>query len=141
MPPTKKRILAVDDEVSFTRLLKLNLEQTGAYDVHVENVAGQALPAARRFKPDLILLDVMMPDMDGGTLAAALRGLPALERVPIIFLTAAVKKKEVQAGHGQIGGFPFIAKPVDLAELIECLKAHLAGPAEAGAAPGPGSAT
>jgi len=130
MPTTKKRILVVDDEVSFTRLLKLNLEQTGDYEVHVENSAGEALPAARRFKPDLVLLDVMMPEMDGGTLAARLRESPALENAPIIFLTAAVKKEEVLARHGQIGGFPFIAKPMDLADLIQCLRDHLGGQAE-----------
>jgi two-component system, OmpR family, response regulator len=127
MPTTKKRILVVDDEASFTRLLKLNLEQTGDYEVLVQNTPAEALPAARRFKPDLILLDVMMPMMDGGTLAARLRESPSLESVPIIFLTAAVKKEEVSSRRGQIGGFPFLAKPVDLGELIESLKAHLGG--------------
>jgi CheY-like chemotaxis protein len=121
----KKRILVVDDEPSFTRLLKLNLEQTGLYEVHVENAAGQARTAARLFKPDLILLDVMMPDMDGGELAEQLRQAPALGHVPIVFLTAAVKKEEVQSRRGQIGGFPFIAKPVDLNELLDSLKQHL----------------
>jgi two-component system, OmpR family, response regulator len=127
MSPGKKRILVVDDEASFTRLLKLNLEQTGDYEVLTENAPAQAVSAARRFKPDLVLLDVMMPEMDGGTLAASLRASPALEQVPIVFLTAAVKKQEVASHRGLIGGFPFIAKPVDLAELIECLKHHLAG--------------
>jgi len=57
-----------------------------------------------------------------------LRASPSLERVPIIFLTAAVKKEEVTSHRGQIGGFPFIAKPVDLEELIDCIKKHLAEP-------------
>jgi CheY-like chemotaxis protein len=128
MPTTpKKRILVVDDEPSFTRLLKLNLEQTGLYEVQVENAAGQAFSAARLFKPDLILLDVMMPEMDGGDLAGQLRQVPALGRVPIIFLTAAVKKAEVQSRNGQIGGFPFIAKPVDLKDLLDALQQHLGG--------------
>ena len=130
MATTKKRILVVDDEVSFTRLLKLNLEQTDRYEVHVENTAVQALPAARRLKPDLILLDVMMPEMDGGTLAGRLREVASLEKVPIVFLTAAVKKEEVASRRGQIGGFPFMAKPVELAELLDCLKEQLAAPAQ-----------
>ncbi len=121
----KKRILVVDDEPSFTRLLKLNLEQTGLYEVHVENAAAQAFSAARLFKPDLILLDVMMPELDGGDLAGQLRQIPSLFKVPIVFLTAAVKKEEVQSRNGQIGGFPFIAKPVDLQELLDALKQHL----------------
>jgi CheY-like chemotaxis protein len=128
MPDSKKRIMVVDDEVSFTRLLKLNLEQTGDYEVHVENAALTAPAAARRFKPDLILLDVMMPDMDGGTLAARLRESPALASVPILFLTAAVKKEEVSNHLGTIGGFPFIAKPVDLVELLATLKGYLGQP-------------
>ena len=128
MSAPKKRILVVDDEASFTRLLKLNLEQTGDYEVLVENAAPAALAAARRFKPDLILLDVMMPDMDGGTLAARLRESPSLESVPILFLTAAVKKEEVSTRHGSIGGFPFIAKPVDLDELLVCLKGYMPKP-------------
>ena len=127
MPDTKKRILVVDDEVSFTRLLKMNLEQTGLYEVQVENSAGTAPSTARHFKPDLILLDVMMPEMDGGTLAAHLRASPALETVPILFLTAAVKKEEVAEHQGHIGGFPFIAKPVELVELLDCLKQYLGG--------------
>ena len=127
MPDPKKRILVVDDEVSFTRLLKMNLEQTGLYEVQVENASATAPATARHFKPDLILLDVMMPEMDGGTLAATLRASPALESVPILFLTAAVKKEEVTQHQGHIGGFPFIAKPVDLAELLDCLKQYLGG--------------
>ena len=122
----KQRILVVDDEPSFTRLLKLNLEQTGLYEVHVENAADAVVTAARHFKPDLILLDVMMPEMDGGELAGQLRQVSLLKRVPIVFLTAAVKKEEVKSRQGQIGGFPFIAKPVELDELLEAIKNHLA---------------
>jgi CheY-like chemotaxis protein len=124
MADSKKRILVVDDEVSFTRLLKLNLEQTGGYEVLVENLPTEAVAAARRFKPDLVLLDVMMPGMDGGTLAARLRESPSLESVPIVFLTAAVKKAEVITHQGQIGGFPFVAKPVEFDELLALLKVH-----------------
>ena len=66
----KKKILLVDDEKSFTSLLKLNLEDTGDYEVHVENWAEDAYPAAQRFKPDLVLLDIIMPRMPGGDVAA-----------------------------------------------------------------------
>jgi two-component system, OmpR family, response regulator len=123
----KKRILVVDDEPSVTRLLKLNLEQTGLYEVHVENASSQVVAAARQFKPDLALLDVMMPEMDGGELAERLRQVSALKQMPIVFLTAAVKKEEVQSRRGQIGGYRFLAKPVELNELLDCLKEHLGG--------------
>ena len=125
MDKPKKKILVVDDEVRFTRLLKLNLEQTNAYEVQTEHDSQAALETAERFRPDLILLDVMMPELDGGELATQLTRHPKLKTVPIVFLTAAVEKHEVSARQGIIGGLPFIAKPIELNELIQCLEKHL----------------
>ena len=95
--------------------------------VREENVAKAALPAAEEFQPHLILLDVMMPGMDGGELAACFQANPKLKAVPIVFLTAAVTKGEVEAGGGQRGGCTFLAKPVVLSALAACLKQHLGG--------------
>lgn len=125
MSTEKKRILVVDDEASITRLLKLNLEQTNDYDVRAENDATAALAAAEEFKPDLILLDVMMPEMDGGELAASFQANAKLKSVPIVFLTAAATKGEVYARGGKVGGLPFLAKPVELAEVIATIKQNL----------------
>lgn len=129
MKPTlrtkKKRILVVDDLARNTRLLKLCLEQTNDYVVREENDPKAALFAAAEFHPDLILLDVMMPDLDGGELATRFKENLKLKDVPIVFLTAAVTKGEIAAGGGQLGGFPFLAKPVVLKEVIACLKHHL----------------
>jgi two-component system, OmpR family, response regulator len=124
----KKRILVVDDEPSITRLMKLNLEQTGGYEVATENVSRTALATAEQFRPDLILLDVMMPDLDGGNLASAIQASPKLKGVPIIFLTAAVTREEVRKRRGLVGGLPFLAKPVNLQEVLACLQQHLAPP-------------
>jgi CheY-like chemotaxis protein len=124
----KKRILAVDDDPKITRLLRLNLEQTGDYEVREETRATHALAAAREFHPDLILLDVLMPGLDGGSLADHYRQSPDLRHIPIVFLTAAVTWEEVHARKGLVGGLPFLAKPVDLPEVIDCLRKHL-GPA------------
>lgn len=121
----KKRILVVDDEPSITRLLKLNLERTGDYVVSTENGAHVAIATARAFQPDLILLDVMMPGMDGGGLASRFRSDPKLETVPIVFLTAAVTREEARARGGIIGGLPFLAKPVNMHEVLACLERHL----------------
>ena len=121
----KKRILAVDDQTSNTRLMKLHLERTNDYEVREENSAQAALAAAEEFQPHLILLDVMMPGMDGGELAARFRANPKLKDVPIVFLTAAVTKREVESGNGLVGGYPFLAKPVVLKEMVACLKHHL----------------
>src|SRR4051794_34822407 len=97
-----KKILLVDDEPTFTRLLKLNLEQTGHYEVREVNWAEDALAAAQAFKPDVVLLDVMMPRVFGGDVAASLRADPNLKDVAIAFLTAAVPKHRVQEHEGQI---------------------------------------
>ena len=127
MKTEKKRILAVDDQASNTRLVKLYLERTNDYVVREENDARAALSAAEQFQPHLILLDVMMPGMDGGELAACFQANPKLKAVPIVFLTAAVTKGEVKAGGGQVGGYSFLAKPVVLTEVVACLRHHLGG--------------
>jgi two-component system OmpR family response regulator len=127
MKTEKKRILVVDDEVQNTRLLKLYLERTNDYEVREENDARAALAAAEEFEPELILLDVMMPGIDGGELASRFRANAKLSTVPIVFLTAAVTKAEVNAGGGLIGGSPFLAKPVVLSEVLACLKRYLKG--------------
>jgi len=123
----KKKILVVDDETSITRLLKLNLEKGGAFIVRAENEGAKTLAAAKEFKPDLILLDVMMPDIDGGDVAAIIQADPLLRGVPIVFLTAAVKKEEIEAKGGMVGGFPYIAKPLDLKGVTEVIERTLAG--------------
>ena len=121
----KKRILVVDDQADVTRMLKLNLEQTNDYEVRMENNSRMALAAAEEFHPDLILLDVVMPGMDGGDLASRLEASPQLKGVPIVFLTAAATKQEASARGGRIGGLPFLAKPVNTAEVVRCLKKYL----------------
>jgi CheY-like chemotaxis protein len=120
-----KRILVVDDEPSVTRNLKLNLESGGGYDVFAENNATHALTAARIFRPDLILLDVMMPGMDGGDVAARLRADPLLRDTPVIFLTAIVSNEETD-GHEMLRGEEtFLAKPVHIGELRRTMEQHI----------------
>jgi CheY-like chemotaxis protein len=113
----KKKILVVDDEPDLTMLIKLNLELNGNYEVREENRAISAVEAARDFQPDLILLDVMMPEMDGGDIAAALGADYQLRHIPVIFLTATVQREELNAPMAMIGGRPFMAKPVDMDAL------------------------
>jgi DNA-binding response OmpR family regulator len=121
MSMSKKRILLIDDDPSFTRLLKLNLEETGAYEVRVENRGTTALTAARQFKPDLILLDVIMPDMSGLGVASQIEANRNLKNTPIVFLTAMEKKED----QGTIAGRAFIAKPVTVEEVNDCIEEHL----------------
>lgn len=121
----KKKILAIDDEASITRLLKLNLEQTGNYIVQEENDGTKALATAREFKPDLVLLDVMMPEVDGGDVAASIDADPQLKKTPIVFLTAAVKKEELAERGNIIGGYQYIAKPLNVKGVIAVIEKQL----------------
>ena len=121
----RKRILVVDDKASDTKLVKICLEQTNAYVVREENNARAALAAAEEFRPHLILLDVRMPGIDGGELATSLQANAKLSKVPIVFLTALVTKKEVESGSGWLGRFPLLAKPILLSDLVACVKKHV----------------
>lgn len=121
----KKRILIIDDEASFTRMVKLNLEKTGAFEVREENKATYALAAAREFKPDLILLDVIMPALDGGDVAGQIRNDRHLKGTPIVFLTATVSQREAGEAGLNSGGDLFLAKPVSLETLIHCLNENI----------------
>jgi|ERR1700736_2715235 len=121
MKNRKPRILLVDDEESFTKVTQLTLTD---YDILVENDSARALQRAREFRPDLILLDVMMPNFDGGDVAAQIREDAALKQVPIVFLTALVTQKE-SARRPLMGGYPFIAKPVTPELLAESIEKHL----------------
>jgi CheY-like chemotaxis protein len=123
---SKKRILVVDDEVALTRMVKLNLEQTGNYEVRTENKGAMAIPAAREFKPDLILLDVMMPGMTGDEVAAELKEDPVLSSVKFIFVTAIITRGETEQSGTMIGGNEFLAKPVRAQELIATIERVLA---------------
>ena len=121
-----KKILVVDDETNITSLLSAYLESTGKFEVRSENSGERGYECARQFKPDLILLDIMMSDMGGDGLADKIKKDAALRKTPIIFLTGIVTKEEVQANNGVIGGYPYIAKPIlAMHELIDCIEANL----------------
>ena len=111
----------MDDEVSVTKLLKIALERSGRYEVRCETEGLKALAAAQSFGPDLLLLDVNLPDASGGEISAAFQEDPVLKKIPIIFLTGMISQEEVQSGV-TIGGRPALAKPIDLGKLAESLE-------------------
>jgi len=118
----KLRVLIIDDEEDFTKLIKLNLERTGQYEVRTENNGLLGLATAREFKPDFIFLDIIMPDIDGGDVCHQLENDDEIKGTPIVFLTAIAKKEEIEQNRGAIGGHPFLAKPVNVRELIDCIE-------------------
>ena len=120
----KRRILIVDNDPNTTHLVKVLLERTGHYLVLEENHATKAHQSAQNFRPDLILLDVVMPDTDGGEVAARIEADPELHNTPIVFLTALVTRAEARSGLN-IQGHPFLAKPVSIPELINAIEQHL----------------
>lgn len=124
VPMAKKKILLVDDEAGFTRAVRLNLEAEGNYEVMVVNEGAQVLEAARLFQPNLIFLDLVMPDIEGSEVARHIRNDGELKNTPIVFLTATVTSAEVKAHEGIIGGEIFIAKPVTVQEVIKCIEEH-----------------
>jgi DNA-binding response OmpR family regulator len=121
----KKKIMIVDDEPSFTRMVKMCLEKTGDYEVLEENDGARSVSAARVFQPDLILLDVIMPGCDGGDVVAQLRNDGPLARVPVIFLTATMTEEGMKTRGGTIGGFPVLCKPVDAKKLTKQIEKTL----------------
>jgi CheY-like chemotaxis protein len=120
----KKKVLLVDDEKSFTNLLKLNLEQTGNYEVRVVNWGEDALTTAREFQPNIMLLDIIMPRMPGGNVAAEFEADPQLKNMPIVFLTAAVQRSRLEEMDGIISGRPCLAKPASLEEIVGMIEKH-----------------
>ena len=123
----KKRIMIVDDEAAFTRMMKLVLEKTGQYEVLGVNKAPEALEQARGYRPDLILLDVVMPEMDGGDVAAQLQADPVLKNIPVVFLTALVGEKESRSGSVMRAGFRFLGKLTSDDNLLACIEQNLKG--------------
>jgi two-component system OmpR family response regulator len=121
----KTRILVVDDEPDFTSLLKMSLEAAGYYEVREENDATCAVSAAREFGPDLIVLDVMMPDLDGSEVAALVRRDVLVRDTPLVFLTALICESDAPRGAYTSGGNTFLPKSLPLPKLLDCIEATL----------------
>jgi len=118
----RHKILIIDDEVDFAQMLKLNLEERGEYEVVIEDKAINGLAKALEYQPELIFLDVIMPDMEGPDVLNQIRCHAQTKDTPVIFLTATVKREEVEAEGGHIGGHPFLAKPASIEELLQCIE-------------------
>ncbi len=121
-----RRVLLIDDEASFTRMVKLNLEATGKYAVRVVNESPQSQQVANEFHPEIILLDVVMPEVDGGDVANQLRQHETTKHIPIIFVSAMVSRRESGSGFYKSGGEHFLAKPVSTELLDESIEQVLA---------------
>jgi len=116
MGPTKKKLLVVDDELETLRLLEFTLRRKG-YEVFTARNGTEALEKVQQERPDLIILDVMMPDMDGLEVCRRLRAMPQTARLPILMLSALGRPSDKVTGL-RTGADDYIAKPVHLEELL-----------------------
>lgn len=107
-----ERVLYVEDDPDIQAVAQLALEALGGFTVKICGSGEQAVREAAAFAPQIILLDVMMPDMDGPATLAALRAQPALAAVPVVFMTAKVRPSEVRELES-LGAVGVIAKPFD----------------------------
>ncbi|MEZ5540862.1 MAG: response regulator [Pseudomonadota bacterium] len=109
---TPQRILYVEDETDIQTIARIALEMVGGFTLEVCDSGKEALERATTFEPDLILLDVMMPDMDGPSTLSALRSLQATQDTPVIFMTAKAQRSEINE-YKAMGALDVIPKPFD----------------------------
>ena len=118
IPEDLERILYVDDEPDIRAIAKVALEVVGEFEVLFCASGREAIDQAPNFAPDLIILDVMMPEMDGPSTFAALRSMTATASTPVIFMTAKVQKREI-AHYLELGAVGVIHKPFDPMTLAD----------------------
>ena len=121
MPKALKKVLCVEDEADIRTVAELALASVGGFQVLLCSSGAEAIEKAAGFKPDIMLLDVMMRGMDGPDTLRALRGLPGLATVPAVFLTAKALPSEV-ARYKKLGALDVIAKPFDPMTLADHVK-------------------
>jgi DNA-binding response OmpR family regulator len=119
MNTTKRKILLIDNDVVLSKIVSYGLGMVG-YEARVENDSSRALLAVRAFMPDLILLDVVMPDMDGGAVAQQLRAKADICRIPIIYFTSMLSKEEAARLAEQ--GERYLCKPMSIVMLKQYIE-------------------
>jgi CheY-like chemotaxis protein len=118
----RRRVLLIDDDVGVTRLLSLGLEDTGRFEVHAAHTGQEGLREVRAFAPEIVVLDMIMPDMRGSQVLAGIRDDPALGSTPVIFLTAVAPDGESPRLHG----CECLAKPVTAHQVLRAIERALA---------------
>jgi CheY-like chemotaxis protein len=114
----KKTILVVDDEKDVLSVLERRLTVAG-YTVITADNGNDAIILAKSKRPDLIILDIIMPGMDGGEVAGRLREIPQTKDIPVVYLTCLFTKKEVDEEGHVVAGNVFVAKPYKIDELLK----------------------
>jgi len=121
-----KRVLVVDDDRVIQQLLEVNLELEGYQVAGTASDGQEAIAMAAELKPDLILLDIMMPKMDGLEVCRQLKADPKLSKIPIVLLSARAQDMDIREGL-EIGADAYLTKPFDPVELLDVVGRLLAG--------------
>jgi len=116
--PQKTKILIIDDGVDFAELAKGYLEDTGEFDVCLETQAKEGISQARRFQPDLILVDIVMPEIEGPEIVRQLKEDPELSKIKVAYFSSLISSRE-DASRRRLGNLPFVKKPSSSKELVE----------------------
>lgn len=119
----QKKILVVDDDAHTLLMMKNRLVNAG-YEVVTADTGQKGINLAKEQKPDLMLLDIMMPDLDGNEVASILAGENETRNIPIVFVTGLLRKDEEKSGKF-IGGRPVLAKPYSPEKLLETVKKYM----------------
>src|SRR5436189_1930414 len=117
------RILVIEDEPANIQTLSTLLKERG-YQINIATNGGQALQVLERLRPDLILLDVMMPEMDGFETCRRIKASPEWRDIPIIFLTAKTETPDIVRGF-ELGAVDYVGKPFNAHELLARVNTHL----------------
>ena len=125
----KIKVLVIDDEVDFCYFVQKNLMQNGLFDVTIATNGKDGIKMAKNEIPDIILLDLFMPDMPGEDVAAALKENIITAKIPILFVTALATNDDIAEGaENKIGNNYILPKPVRTKKLIETIMNILSKP-------------
>jgi CheY-like chemotaxis protein len=120
MPPASKRILICDDDPVILRLLQVNLELEG-YEVLLAHHGEHAIEVATEQNPDLVILDIMMPKLDGYQTCQRLKASDSTKEIPVVFLSAKAQQTDIERGK-EFGVADYLTKPFDPNDLIDVVQ-------------------
>ena len=118
MDGTKIKVLAIDDQDEILQILKKNLPRMGPYEVITSLGGREGLRLAKTARPDVILLDVVMPGFSGTEVGEALQDDPVTEKIPVIFMTGLIRADEIKENAEGGGGREYLAKPFPMTQVV-----------------------
>ncbi len=121
----KRKVLIIDDDKEFLELVRMNLEESGKFSVRIEDKGSAGLAAALAFKPDVILLDVVMGDESGTYVASSLKKNSETGNIPVIYVSGIVRQEDRGKIEGFLDGASVLAKPVGTERLISAIEETL----------------